>query len=217
VEHADAGPEREQRVILQFVARHTRYWSPDPPKDGPRAGGPDPFDAALVAQLPRLRRYAVALAGDLTMADDLVQDTVERALSRRATLADGALLYPWLRSILHNLRIDEYRRRRSQGPAVDIDELADAIALSSPAIDRHGTRDLIRAMERLSLEHRQILLLIGIEGMSYKEIAAELDIPIGTVMSRLARAREQLRRRLDESEAVARARQTVIRLPIDRP
>ena len=104
-----------------------------------------------------------------------------------------------------------------RGPAVDIDELADAIALSSPAIDRHGTRDLIRAMERLSLEHRQILLLIGIEGMSYKEIAAELDIPIGTVMSRLARAREQLRRRLDESEAVARARQTVIRLPIDRP
>ena len=193
-------------MIISFLGKTARV------DESEQAGRADAFGAALQAQLPRLRRYAVALVGDLTMADDLVQDTAERALNRRASLTDRDLLYPWLRSILHNLHIDEVRRRRSRGHAVDIDELADTLALSSPSADRSSARDLVRAMDRLSLEHRQILLLIGVEGLSYKEIAAELNIPIGTVMSRLARAREQLRQRLDPPETTPHPASNLVRL-----
>jgi RNA polymerase sigma-70 factor (ECF subfamily) len=192
----DADTAWEVSVILRFVGRSTS--APElgsvPPEP---AGAIDTFAAALTEQLPRLRRYAVALVGDRSGAEDLVQDTAERALQHRATLADPARLYPWMRSILHNLHIDEIRRRRSAGQSVEIDELADTLALSVPPEDRGATRDLVRAMSGLSVEHRQILLLLGVEGMSYKEIAAEIGIPIGTVMSRIARAREQLRQRLD--------------------
>ncbi len=171
-----------------------------------RAAHPEPsaeaFGRLLKAEWKRLRRYAIALTQDVAWADDLVQDTMERALNRRGSLQDQASVYPWLRSILHNLHIDEIRRRRSRGTSIEIDDLADTIAFSAPAADRGAARDLVRAMSALSLEHRQILLLIGIEGMSYKEIAGELDIPIGTVMSRVARAREQLRLRLDPPDRV---------------
>jgi RNA polymerase sigma-70 factor (ECF subfamily) len=158
------------------------------------------FAAALLAQMPRLRRYAVALIGDPTLADDLMQDCVERALRRRGSLAEPAALYGWLRTILYNLYMDELRSKRGRGVAVDVEELADTLALSSPSADRSSIVDLARAMNALSAEHRQILLLVGLEGLSYREIGAELKIPIGTVMSRLARAREQLRQRLDPSE-----------------
>jgi RNA polymerase sigma-70 factor (ECF subfamily) len=182
------------KLILRFIGRARQ-------EDGAEAAAERAaeaaFGTALQAQLPRLRRYAIALAGNTALADDLVQDAAERALSRRSTLADKELLYPWLRSILHNLHIDELRRRRSRGTPVDIADVADTIALSAPSADRSATRDFVRAMNQLSIEHRQILLLSGVEGLSYKEIAAELSIPIGTVMSRLARAREQLRLRLD--------------------
>jgi len=190
-------------VILRFLKRQTTAETP--------------FERVLQENLPRLRRYAVALVGNVAMADDLLQDTVERALSRQASLESPSLVYPWLRSILHNLHIDEIRRRRNRGIAVDIDDLSDTLALSAPAADRSSTQDLVRAMGALSTEHRQILLLIGIEGLSYKEIAAELDIPIGTVMSRVARAREQLRLKLDPPEPVTRSGADIIRLPMARP
>ena len=151
------------------------------------------FASDLVAQLPALRRYAVALAGNAVLADDLVQDCIERALRRTDTLRDRQRLLGWLRSILHNLYIDELRRRRSRGREEDIADLSDNVALSVPAGDRAEFRELIAAMATLNVEHRQILLLVGLEGLNYREIAVELDIPIGTVMSRLARAREKLR------------------------
>jgi len=147
------------------------------------------FVTALVAQLPGLRRYAVALAGNAAFADDLVQDSIERALRQSAQLRDLQRLPMWLRRILHNLYIDEIRRNKGKGREQDIADLSDHLELSTPASDGMGPRDFLRAIGALSVEHRQILLLVGLDDLDYREIAEELGIPIGTVMSRLARAR----------------------------
>lgn len=155
------------------------------------------FTSALVAQLPALRRYAAALSGSVVTGDDLVQDCVERALRQSDRLRDPQRLGGWLRSILHNLYIDELRRKRSRGIEEDIADVADDFALSVPPADRAPFHEFTAAMNSLTAEHRQILLLVGLEGMNYREIAEELRIPIGTVMSRLARARERLRNALD--------------------
>jgi RNA polymerase sigma-70 factor (ECF subfamily) len=151
------------------------------------------FADALVAQLPALRRYAMALAGNAALADDLVQDCIERALGQEAQLREQQRLAGWLRRILYHLYIDEIRRNRRRGREQDIDEMADHLELSAPAPDNSAMREFTQAVNRLSAEHRQILLLVSVEELSYREIADELDVPLGTVMSRLARARERLR------------------------
>ena len=156
--------------------------------------------AGIAAAIPRLRRYATALIGDVSEADDLVQDCVERALSRIETLRDPERLTPWLLSILHNLHVSAVRARQRRGIAVAVDGLADDLALSVPAEDRPAVRDFVRCMAALSPEHRQVLLLVSLEGLSYREVTEVLDIPIGTVMSRLARARERLRVLLEGGE-----------------
>jgi RNA polymerase sigma-70 factor (ECF subfamily) len=158
---------------------------------------PTSFAQAIAAQLPRLRRYATALAGNGAVADDLVQDCVERALSREGTLRDASRLGAWLRTILYSIYISALRERQRRGIAVAVDELADDLALTAPRGDEGAVRDLVRAMASLSPDHRQILVLVGVEGMSYREVAELLDLPVGTVMSRLARARERLRAVLD--------------------
>ena len=162
------------------------------------------FSDKLIAHLPALRRYATGLAGQAGEADDLVQDCMERALKHPDALAQQDRMGAWLRSILHNLFIDGIRRRRLGGSMVDIRDLEDDLALSAPPEDRSGIRDLVRATMGLSLEHRQVLLLVGVEGLSYREVAAELGVPIGTVMSRLARGRDRLREALDAQQASGR-------------
>jgi RNA polymerase sigma-70 factor (ECF subfamily) len=162
--------------------------------------GDDTFVRQVVAQLPQLRRYAIALAGSMAVADDLVQDTLERAIRHATQLRDIRNLAGWLRRILHNCYIEEIRRGKGKVAQQDIEELKDTIAFSVPASDAMGVRDFVRAMSQLSPEHRRILLLAGVEEMNYRQIAEELDIPIGTVMSRLARARERLRAILEEQE-----------------
>jgi RNA polymerase sigma-70 factor (ECF subfamily) len=162
-----------------------------------RSGTGGDFTGALIAQLPALRRYAAALSGSMSTGDDLVQDCVERALRQSDRLRDPQKLAGWLRSILHNLYIDELRRKRHRGIEEDITEMADDCAISVPPADRAPFHEFTAAMNSLSAEHRQILLLVGLEGMNYREIAKELTIPIGTVMSRLARARERLRQALE--------------------
>jgi len=161
----------------------------------------DPFAAALIASLPRLRRYATALVGNVGAADDLVQDCIERALRRSATLNDPRRMASWLRSILHNLHVDELRRRRDLLNGVDIAEMDNILA--APPEDRGAKIDFMRAFDGLSIEHKQVLLLAGLEGLNYREIGEELAIPIGTVMSRLARARERLRSALDREAGLS--------------
>jgi RNA polymerase sigma-70 factor (ECF subfamily) len=160
-----------------------------------------PFADALVTQLPGLRRYATALTGNATLADDLVQDCMERALGQEAQLREPTRLAGWLRRILYHLYIDEIRRGRRRGREQNIMDLADHLELSTPAPDNSARREFIHAVNHLSAEHRQILLLVSVEELSYREIADELEIPLGTVMSRLARARERLRDLLRDDAA----------------
>ncbi|WP_431858602.1 RNA polymerase sigma factor [Azospirillum sp.] len=157
-------------------------------------------DRAIAAHVPRLRRYAAALVGNLADADDLVQDCVEKALANRHALRDPSRLGGWLLSILHNLHVSGIRWRRRRGHEMPVEDFADDVALSSPPADRAAVRDFVRAFEQLSEEHRRILLLTGLEGLSYREVAEVLEVPIGTVMSRLARARERLRALLEGGE-----------------
>jgi len=160
------------------------------------------FVNALVAQLPGLRRYATALAGNAALAEDLVQDSIEKALRQSTQLRELPLMPRWLRRILHNLYIDEIRRRRGRGHQQDILDFSDHHELSVAPSQGGPGRDFLRAMNALSAEHREILLLVGLEDLSYRDIAEELDIPIGTVMSRLARARERLRSLMEEGAEV---------------
>ncbi|NGZ83745.1 RNA polymerase sigma factor [Duganella aceris] len=152
-----------------------------------------PFNTGdeLLACVPRLRRYARALVGERAAADDLVQDTVERGWARLASLRPGTDMRAWLFSIMHNVRIDQVRRG-----ALSTEPLDDATPM--PAMAERTTiglelRDMDAALRLLSEEQRAILLMIALEEMRYEEVAQALGIPIGTVMSRLARAREKLR------------------------
>jgi RNA polymerase sigma-70 factor (ECF subfamily) len=150
-------------------------------------------DAAehLLACLPRLRRYARALVGERAAADDLVQDTVERGWASLAGWQRGSDMRAWLFSIMHNLRVNQARRG-----ALDTEPLDDDTPL--PATPEHVSaglelRDLDSALRLLPEEQREILLLVGLEDMRYEDVARLLGIPVGTVMSRLSRAREKLR------------------------
>lgn len=151
----------------------------------------------MIAALPKLRRYATGLCGQASLADDLVQDCIERALLRADQLDALERIGAWMRTILYNLYIDDMRRRRARGTGVDLEDIANDLAFSSPAQDGTVIADLARATASLTPEHRQILILVGVEALSYRDIAEELDIPVGTVMSRLARARAALRLRLE--------------------
>ncbi len=162
-------------------------------------GSPD--EAEIVACIPSLRRYARGLAHDAQRADDLVQDTLERAWGRFSMWQRRGAIRSWMFGIMHNLYIDRLRSQRNSPEEDAGEELPDAAAL--PA-DRLGLRDLERALQRLSSEQREVLLLVGVEEMSYREIASAIGVPIGTVMSRLSRARERLRAELDDRPAPAK-------------
>ncbi len=163
--------------------------------DAPPApsGPPDPAVIAQIeAEIPRLRRFARAMVRDATLADDLVQECLERALSRLHLWRPGSNLRAWLFTILRNLHINGIRRRQA---VVDIDGEGQAAigAASGAQIVRLELRDLRRALGMLPNEQREVVLLIGLEGISYGEAADILGISIGTVKSRLSRGRRALR------------------------
>ncbi|HWI38965.1 MAG TPA: RNA polymerase sigma factor [Burkholderiales bacterium] len=144
----------------------------------------------LVELIPRLRRYARALVGDRTTADDLVQDTLERAWAKLHLYRRGTDLRAWLFTVMHNVHVNRIRATRAVDPLEDdMPELAQA----QRGPDTLLVRDLDRAIARLPADQRAVLLLVTLEEMSYDEVARTLGIPIGTVMSRLSRAREKLR------------------------
>jgi RNA polymerase sigma-70 factor (ECF subfamily) len=146
---------------------------------------------AILAEMPRLRRYARAMLGDRAAADDLVQDTLERAWSRFAQWRPGSDLRAWLFGIMHNLRVDQLRRGGL--PTHSLDDEAGDVPTRATQSDQLEVMDLESALRQLPDEQREVLLLVALEEMSYAEIAAALGIPIGTVMSRLSRGRERLR------------------------
>ena len=145
---------------------------------------------SIVELIPRLRRYARALAGDRIAADDLVQDTLERAWSKLHLYRRGTDLRAWLFTVMHNIYVNQLRALR---PTAALDEDLPELALPGRETDNLTLRDLDLAMRRLPADQLEVLLLVALEDMSYNEAAGTLGIPIGTVMSRLARAREKLR------------------------
>lgn len=157
------------------------------------SGPPDPaIIAQIESEIPRLRRFARAMVRDATLADDLVQECLERALSRLHLWKPGTNLRAWLFTILRNLHINAIRRRQT---VVDIDAEAQASigSASGAQMVRLELRDLRRALGQLPAEQREVVLLIGLEGISYGEAAEILGISIGTVKSRLSRGRKALR------------------------
>ena len=145
--------------------------------------------AEIAAHIPRLRRYARALAGDSHRADDLVQDTLERALTKFHLWRHGSDLRAWMFSIMHNVFINQLKARRE----LALDEAAEAMLEGAAQSDPLELRDLDAALRRLPAEQREVLLLVGLEQLSYAEASQALDVPVGTVMSRLSRGRERLR------------------------
>jgi len=154
-----------------------------------------PIELQIADLTPQLRRYArVLMRGDVLQADDLVQDCIERGLQRSGLWQRGTNLRAWLFTIMHNLYVNQVRWH-ANGPSF--------VALDETEADDHNradtdvvVNDIQQALNELPCDQREILLFVSIEGMKYQDVAKILDIPEGTVMSRLARGRKQLRARL---------------------
>jgi len=142
--------------------------------------------------IPRLRRYARALTGDPSAADDLVQDALERALVKQSLWREGTDLRAWLFTVMHNVFVNQVRSAAVSRTVQLDDSIAEQPQPQST--DRLEIRDLDAALQALPEEQRTVVLLVGLEQMTYDEAARVLEVPIGTVMSRLSRGRERLRR-----------------------
>jgi RNA polymerase sigma-70 factor (ECF subfamily) len=160
------------------------------------------FRAELERQIPYLRRFARALTGDRSAADDLVQDCIERALVKQHLYDETRPLRTWLYTMVRNLFVSSMRRnsRRGEVPADEESEGARAVA---PAQERRlMLADIARALDRLPAGQRETLILVAVENLSYREVAEVTGVPLGTVMSRLSRARATLRELvLDDGDA----------------
>jgi RNA polymerase sigma-70 factor (ECF subfamily) len=167
---------------------------------------PPAFRRQLLEAIPRLRRYARSLTYEATLADDLTQQTLERALSHWTQFDPQRDMALWLLSIAHNAHLDSLRRdaRMTFTDPADIGRTQDARG-GDPGVDVGLRIDLLAALRLLSPEQREPLLLVCVEQLSYAEVATVMNIPVGTVMSRVCRARSALRRFLSGEEEPAAA------------
>lgn len=152
------------------------------------------FAERLITFLPNMRRFSIALAGSADIADDLVQSACERALAHQDSFDPATRFDAWIFRIIRNLHIDQIRRSRTAGPREDIMDHEDSASLTEApnVFPRMELREVSAAIERLSDDQREVLILVCVEDFSYRDTAELLDLPIGTVMSRLARARRNL-------------------------
>lgn len=155
--------------------------------------------ADLIQHIPKLRRYARALTGNAAHADDLVQDTLERALNKLQLWRSGSDMRAWLFTIMHNLFVNHVKSANSQVHQ-ELDAAMD-VPVAGEQYSQLGLRDIQSALGLLPDEQREILLLVGLEQYSYAEAADILGLPLGTVMSRLSRGRERLRQLLASEPA----------------
>jgi RNA polymerase sigma-70 factor (ECF subfamily) len=153
----------------------------------------------IEACVPALRRYARALTHNIDRADDLVQDCLVRAISRRGLFRPRGPVRPWLFTILTNLHRNTLRAERRRGEVLDLDAVPEP-GTPAPQLGHLALAELARAIETLPLDQKEALLLVTLEGLPYADAAAILDIPLGTLMSRLGRARAALRQATGTSE-----------------
>ena len=182
---------------VHFAPRAPR---PAAPSEQRQEAGSVANTDTVLEHIPGLRRYARALTGSAADADDLVQECLSRALARRRQAGDESdirNLRAYLFTILHNAHIDRLSERRRWSYAVPEEALENLTARPAPQHGLLELHDLADALERLPEEQRQVVLLVGYEGLAYREAAEALDVPIGTVMSRLSRGREALRRMMN--------------------
>jgi RNA polymerase sigma-70 factor, ECF subfamily len=172
------------------------------------SGAMDEKKTAILAEIPRLRRYARALLRDRDAADDLVQDSLERALTRLDNWRTGENPRRWLFTIMHHLFVDQMRKLNRRGKDAALSpEIAEGIATPAAQHDGFAVRDILDALETISPERRAAILMVAVEGFSYAEAADILGIPAGTLMSRIARGRDDLRGLLGDA-----ARRRTIRI-----
>jgi RNA polymerase sigma-70 factor (ECF subfamily) len=148
----------------------------------------------IAAEIPRLRRYALALTRNESSADDLVQDCLVRAIAKQHLWAEGTDLRAWLFTILHNQHVNQVRRSVREGAPVEMSETEPSLSRAADQGKRLELRDLDRALAKLPEEQRVVILLVGLEGMGYETAAKVVGVPVGTVRSRLSRGRDALRR-----------------------
>lgn len=153
----------------------------------------------VLAHVPTLRRYARLLTGNAARADDLVQDTLERACRKWTLWRPGTTLRGWLLSIMHNVHANQRRDWRLDDGHAALDEASQAA--HEPHVETAQRLDLLRAFAALPAPMREVLLLVTVEEYTYAEAAKLLQVPVGTVMSRLHRARERLRERMTDEPA----------------
>jgi len=169
------------------------------------------FGTQVVPVIPRLRRYARALTGGHLIADDLVQDTLERAWTKRHLWREGSDLRAWMFTVMHNVYVNQVRARIADA-VTPLDVEALNIPVRDNAADMLEVADIDVALRKLPDDQREVLLLVALEQLSYGETAAVLGIPVGTVMSRLFRARERVRVLLGDAPVAAQASQTALKV-----
>ncbi len=151
----------------------------------------------IEASIPALRRYAWSLLRNSHDADDLVQDCLVRALDGMATGPAISAVRPWLFTIMHNLFVSRWRTMRRRQEVLSNDAASTEISVGPEQEGALARRDLLAGLDRLTEDQRQVLLLVSVEGLEYREVATILGIPVGTVMSRLSRARDNLQAHMD--------------------
>jgi RNA polymerase sigma-70 factor (ECF subfamily) len=159
----------------------------------------DDFERTVTRHIGELRRFAISLMNDPVAADDLVQESLAKALTKVRGATDIRNLRAYLFTTLHHTFVDWYR---SRGNNVCLDDVLWEPSWNGSQMDRMKLRDLSRALRQLPPEHREIILLVGLSGLSYKETAEVVGVPIGTVMSRLCRGREALRQLTGETHVL---------------
>ncbi len=147
----------------------------------------------IVALIPKLRRYARALTQDKESADDLVQDALERALTRIELWKRGTDMRAWLFTIMHNVYVNSVKKNSRGGLHIPIDGTMEELSYSDSQIGSIELNECLKALNALPLEQREIIVLVAVEGLSYSQVATVVDVPVGTVMSRLSRARKAIR------------------------
>ena len=158
------------------------------------------FHRLIEQEIPRLRRYARALTRSADRADDLVQETLLRAIAKVHLWQPGTDIRAWLFTIMHNQYVNMVRRAMRDGANIDIEQMSSALVATTDPTASRQLRELEHGLSRLRDEQREVILLVGLEGMSYEAAAQILGVPVGTVRSRLSRGRDALRRLLDMPE-----------------